>query len=69
MFKSLPLLILLFSLFVFPAIGQESTLLVQKKDKLTIAFGSCNKQDADQPLWKDIIAHHPDLFLFLEIGP
>lgn len=65
MLKSFSLLILLYSLFVFPVNGQESKLLVQKKDSLTIAFGSCNKQDEAQPLWMDIIAHQPDLFLFL----
>lgn len=65
MYKRLPLLILACYLLVYPVIGQDSQFLVQKKDTLTIAFGSCNKQDADQPLWKDIIAHQPDLFLFL----
>lgn len=29
-----------------------------------IAFGSCANQDEPQPLWKDIAATQPDLFLF-----
>jgi len=31
----------------------------------TIAFGSCNNQDLPQPLWDDILADHPDLWIWL----
>lgn len=31
----------------------------------TIAFGSCNRSDLAQPLWKDIHACHPDVFVWL----
>ena len=31
----------------------------------TIAFGSCNRQDEAQPLWNDIRAQHPDLWIWL----
>src|SRR5687767_5967249 len=30
-----------------------------------IAFGSCAKQDADQPIWKSVLDVKPDLFIFL----
>ncbi|WP_374030053.1 alkaline phosphatase D family protein [Bdellovibrio bacteriovorus] len=30
-----------------------------------IAFGSCANQDKPEPLWKDVGAAHPDLFLFM----
>lgn len=30
-----------------------------------IAFGSCNRQDADQPLWTPIRQHDPDLWIWL----
>ncbi|PLR28468.1 phosphodiesterase [Caulobacter zeae] len=30
-----------------------------------IAFGSCAKQDKDQPIWEAIFATKPDLFMFL----
>ena len=30
-----------------------------------IAFGSCNRQDAPQPLWKPILADHPDLWVWM----
>lgn len=30
-----------------------------------IAFGSCANQDEPEPLWKDILATQPDLFLFM----
>jgi len=29
-----------------------------------IAFGSCNKQDLPQPFWKEILDHHPNLFIW-----
>ncbi|MGB0840409.1 MAG: alkaline phosphatase D family protein [Chitinophagales bacterium] len=29
-----------------------------------IAFGSCNKQSAPQPLWQEILAHRPDVWLW-----
>ena len=31
----------------------------------TIAFGSCNRQDEPQPLWDDIRAQNPDLWIWL----
>ncbi len=31
----------------------------------TIAFGSCNKQGEPQPLWDDILAQRPDLWIWL----
>lgn len=31
----------------------------------TIAFGSCAGQDRPQPFWEPILAHEPDLFLFI----
>jgi alkaline phosphatase D len=30
-----------------------------------IAFGSCARQDKDQPIWDMVNAWHPDLFIFL----
>jgi alkaline phosphatase D len=30
-----------------------------------MAFGSCNRQDAPQPLWKPIIADRPDLWIWM----
>ncbi|MGB0932114.1 MAG: alkaline phosphatase D family protein, partial [Chitinophagales bacterium] len=35
------------------------------KNLQTIAFGSCNHQDSAQPLWKDIMKHEPDLWIWL----
>jgi alkaline phosphatase D len=31
----------------------------------TIAFGSCNRQNSDQPLWDPIVSHDPELFIWL----
>jgi alkaline phosphatase D len=30
-----------------------------------MAFGSCNRQDAPQPLWKPILADRPDLWIWM----
>ncbi|TWT47770.1 alkaline phosphatase D family protein [Botrimarina hoheduenensis] len=45
-----------------PATG-ETPLSPERIDK--IAFGSCAKQDLDQPIWDDIVAQQPDAFLFI----
>lgn len=31
----------------------------------TLAFGSCNRQDLPQPLWKPILADQPDLWIWM----
>ena len=31
----------------------------------TLAFGSCARQDKPQPIWDEIAAHEPDVFLFI----
>jgi len=45
----------------------ETTFQIPVKDssKITIAFGSCSDEDKAQPLWKDIIAEAPDLWIWL----
>jgi alkaline phosphatase D len=37
----------------------------QQSKFLRMAFGSCNRQDAPQPLWKPILADHPDLWVWM----
>ncbi len=32
---------------------------------MTIAFGSCNKHDQPQPLWKEVLKHNPALWIWL----
>ena len=47
-------------LFLFP-IGDAATgQMIQK-----IAFGSCSHQDKPQPIMNHVIAHDPDLFIYL----
>lgn len=36
-----------------------------KKPLSKIAFGSCNDQSMDQPLWPNIAAHEPELWLWM----
>jgi len=45
----------------------EAVYNIPSKDpsKITIAFGSCNDEDKAQPLWKDIVAEAPDLWIWL----
>lgn len=42
-----------------------STVADHPSDSFIIAFGSCNKQDKPQPLWEDIAAEKPDLWIWL----
>lgn len=43
----------------------EATPAVADGDVLTVAFGSCNKQNADQDYWNTIGRHRPDVWLWL----
>lgn len=64
----MPKLILLTTLLVatFPSLfAQDQTFEFETKETLTLAFGSCNRQNLDQPLWVPIMNHKPDLFMFL----
>jgi len=49
---------LLFLTQVTISLGQNG-----KIDRM--AFGSCNRQDAPQPLWKPILADHPDIWIWM----
>ncbi|MCL6261045.1 alkaline phosphatase family protein [Aquiflexum sp. TKW24L] len=40
--------------------SEEEILSIQ-----TIAFGSCNRQDREQPLWTPILSNKPDLWIWL----
>lgn len=42
----------------------ENTNVKQKKNDFVVAFGSCNKQDSDQPLWTVIGEQNPDIFIW-----
>lgn len=67
-------LILLFCLLLLASSCQSKKALPQKiaektidRDKsiTTLAFGSCNKHDLDQPLWKEIAKQDPDVWIWL----
>ncbi|GAA5042135.1 hypothetical protein GCM10011506_44650 [Marivirga lumbricoides] len=49
----------------FNILAQDQTFNISPKESLVITFGSCNKQNKPQPLWKDVVKHQPDFFLFL----
>ena len=49
-----------------PAISPASVADLDTTQTLTtIAFGSCNKQEEPQPLWDDILAQQPGLWIWL----
>ena len=56
---------LMVSTFAVAASQQKGWLPLPEGEILRIAFGSCAKQWQNQPIWKTVIAAHPDLFLFL----
>jgi alkaline phosphatase D len=59
-------LFLLLTLFTFSSLfAQDQTFEFEPKETLTLAFGSCNRQNMEQPLWQPIMDHNPDLFMFL----
>ncbi|MDN5213785.1 alkaline phosphatase D family protein [Fulvivirgaceae bacterium BMA12] len=37
----------------------------QSANALTIAFGSCNRANKDQPMWSEILRQEPDLWIWL----
>jgi len=44
--------------------GTASTNIAQLQTDYVIAFGSCNREDAKQPLWDEILKNKPDVFLW-----
>ncbi|MCP9200917.1 alkaline phosphatase family protein [Gramella sp. GC03-9] len=50
--------------FLLASCGSSKTTNVKLEADYTIAFGSCNREDEDQPLWEPILANDPDLFLW-----
>ena len=50
-----------------PSFGaaQETLAWPADRELTRIAFGSCAKQDKEQPIWDPVLASKPDLFIFL----
>ncbi|GAA4274545.1 alkaline phosphatase D family protein [Aquimarina gracilis] len=44
--------------------GYSQEVEQKTKPDFVIAFGSCNKQNEPQPLWKEILKHDPNLFVW-----
>lgn len=42
----------------------ETTVTTETKPDFTIAFGSCNKHDEVNPLWDDVLAANPNLWIW-----
>ncbi|MGK7393875.1 MAG: alkaline phosphatase D family protein [Candidatus Cyclobacteriaceae bacterium M3_2C_046] len=45
--------------------AQEASTSIETNSGLTIAFGSCNRQDLLQPLWPAILEENPQLWIWL----
>ncbi|MDR5589857.1 alkaline phosphatase D family protein [Christiangramia sp. SM2212] len=58
LFKLLPVFFLIISC------GSSTSFKSIDNDDFTIAFGSCNREDEPQPLWKPILLNNPDIFLW-----
>lgn len=58
LFKLLPVFFLILSC------GSSSIVNTENETDFTIAFGSCNREDQPQPLWKPILKNNPDVFLW-----
>ncbi|TRO66884.1 alkaline phosphatase D family protein [Christiangramia sabulilitoris] len=55
----------LFPLFLFLlSCGSSSRINPENEADFVIAFGSCNREDAPQPLWSAILKNNPDVFLW-----
>ena len=50
--------------FLFLACGSSNSSIPEKDADFVIAFGSCNEEDARQPLWQPILENSPDVFLW-----
>lgn len=56
--------ILLLSLLI-ASCSSPSTKSAEEKEPFILAFGSCNRQQLDQPLWKPILNDNPDVWAWL----
>ncbi|WP_296622554.1 alkaline phosphatase D family protein [Marivirga sp.] len=63
--RKLILLPILITLTFSSLFAQDQIFEFEDKETLTLAFGSCNRQNLEQPLWQPIMNHNPDLFMFL----
>ncbi len=63
--EPMKLLVKFFPLFLFLlSCGSSSRINSENEADFVIAFGSCNREDAPQPLWKEILKNDPDVFLW-----
>ena len=60
----LQLAIGLVALTADPGLSQAPPDLTATSDQVRIAFGSCSRHNADQPMWDAIIAADPDLWIW-----
>ncbi|MGM0934208.1 MAG: alkaline phosphatase D family protein [Bacteroidota bacterium] len=54
----------LFILLSCGTITETATKSPEQKYDFVLAFGSCNKQEAPQPLWEPIMKNQPDVFVW-----
>ncbi|WP_235954588.1 alkaline phosphatase D family protein [Cyclobacterium salsum] len=64
-FISFGLLSMFLVSFLIACCSSPSTKTSEEKEVFTLAFGSCNRQQLDQPLWEPIIDDNPDVWAWL----
>lgn len=63
--KSLPIILITLLLLSCQQPAEKKNPETETAKSITIAFGSCNKEDLPQPMWKEIIGEQPDLWIWL----
>ena len=57
---------IIFCLLVFSCKSTQTT--IHKNDNIIddyiVAFGSCNKQNSENKLWKEVLKHQPNLWIW-----
>jgi len=57
-------LLIIFTVLLFFSCKETKLVIDSEKTDFTMVFASCSHQDMEQPLWKPIIATHPDVFVW-----
>ena len=63
--KYAPLRLLAFALLILNACQKPAATTQTEPALTTLAFGSCNREDLPQPLWKPIVENKPQVWVWL----
>jgi alkaline phosphatase D len=57
--------LLFLAVLIFSSCQSKQAAVNTQEEITVIAFGSCNRQNLPQPLWKPIVADQPDLWIWM----